>query len=479
MKKLYLTLICFCACVWQVAAQDTHYWSQEYNAGGFLTPGAAVALTRDSGVLYFNPALLAFNTKNSASISGSVYQFNSTKVKNGVGAGYPLNSSNVSIIPVVASGVIAIRGSKKFTIGYAIIHNPVIDFHATQQRDDKFNVLSDDYSPGNEEFIGQYSIQNNITETAGLLSAGFKVSPSLSMGFSAQAQLHNQHYDENYSARAFINTPSSGALPPIANDQEEFQVSHYNAGMLFRAGLAYDFSRHHLGLTVTSPLVKLKSNGEILSDNIVTDLRLTPTDTINLLGSTRQTKLKETWKMPLSIAGGYAYDLDWGQIYVSAEYFARIGEYNIITPRDDYFIRGNGSAVNDFTSSFVKVKDARKAVTNFGLGVSFLLMPEITGYVSGRTDFSYANKNLFADDEGYTINTAYYDNYHAQIGANLKRRKFNLRMGLLFTYAHTTQYPQQYNFNTPNESNFLNGAPVNSPATNFVVGLMFAYVHNL
>jgi hypothetical protein len=479
LKKLCLTLICFGFCFYYAAAQDTHYWAQEYNPAGFLTPGAAVALTRDSGVLYFNPALLAFNTKNSASISGSVYQFNSARIKNGVGTGYPLKSTNVSIIPVVASGVIAVKGGKKFTIGYAIIHNPVVDFHSTQQRDDKFNVLNDDYSPGNEEFIGQYSIQNTVTETAGLLSGGFKVSSRLSLGFSAQTQLRSQHYAQNYSARAFVNTTTNNGLPPIVNDQEEFQVSHYNAGMNFKAGLAYDFLRHHLGLTVTSPLVKLKSNGEILSDDIVTDLRLTPTDTINLLASSRQTKLKENWKMPLSIAGGYAYDTNWGQIYVSAEYFSRISEYNIITPRNDYFIRGDGGGSQSFTSSLLKVKDARKAVTNFGLGVSFILTPEVTGYVSGRTDFSYADKNLFADDDGHTVNTAYYNNYHGQIGANLKRRKFNLRMGLLLTYGHTTQYMQPYNFNTPHESNFLNGETVNSPATNFVVGLMFAYIHNL
>ncbi len=72
------------------SGQDANYWSAAFNPAGILTPGSAVASTGDSGVLYFNPALLAYNTKNSATISGSVYQFNSLKIKNGAGDGFNL-----------------------------------------------------------------------------------------------------------------------------------------------------------------------------------------------------------------------------------------------------------------------------------------------------------------------------------------------------------------------------------------------------
>jgi hypothetical protein len=479
LKKLYFTLICFGICILQASAQDSHYWSQEYGPAGFLTPGAAVALTRDSGVLYFNPALLAHNTKNSASISGSVYSLNSLKIKNGAGDGHSLNSTNVSIIPVVATGVIAFKGSKRFSIGYAIIHNPIINFNSTQQRDERFNVLDDSYSPGNEAFVGQYNIENSVTETSGLLSAGFKVSDKFSLGFSGQGLFHNQHYNEGYSARALYNTGNSSQLPPIANSELLYKVSHYNAGINFKLGLAYDESRHHLGLTVTSPLVKLKGNGEILTDYVITDLRIAPTDTLNLLASTRQTKLKENWKMPLSIAAGYAYDLDRGQIYFSSEYFMHVNDYNIITPRNDYFIRSDADDSKEFTSAFVKFKDARQAVVNFGLGVSYLLTPDVTGYVSARTDFTYVNKSRYKDDDGYTSNTSNYNIYHGQIGANFKKRKFNLRTGLLLTYGHTTNYDQPINLTNPNESNFLLGNSHATPASYFAVGLMFAYIHNL
>ncbi|MCR8557732.1 hypothetical protein KXD93_08770 [Mucilaginibacter sp. BJC16-A38] len=479
MKKLYLTIILFGACFYYAQAQDANYWSAQYNPAGILTPGSAVAFTRDSGLLYFNPALLAYNTKNSASISGSVYQLNSFKVKDGVGAGLNLKSSNVSIVPVMASGVLAMKGSKKFSVGYAIIQNPVINYQATQQLDRKFNVLNDAYSPGDESFLGQYNGQNTINETSALLSTGFKLSPKLAFGFSTQGQYRTQTLQENYSARAIINQTTGSGSEPITNLQSSYQVSHYNVSLKFKVGFAYDDGRSHLGLNFTSPLVKLKSSAELLSDNLITDLHVDPTDTTNLLASNRQTKLSENYKMPLSLALGYAYDLNKGQIYISAEYFNSVSQYSIITPRSTDFIRSNEGNDNTFTSEILKLKDARRSIINYGIGFTYELKPDVTGFISARTDFTYYDQKKYKDDDGNISNISNYNIYHMQIGGNLKRRKFNLRTGLLFDYGHTSAYPQFADMTSANDGNFLQGDTHNVKATYFSVGLMFAYIYNL
>ena len=54
--------------------QDANYWSSNYGVGGFLAPGATIAKNGDSGVLFYNPALIAYNTINTASISGNFYK---------------------------------------------------------------------------------------------------------------------------------------------------------------------------------------------------------------------------------------------------------------------------------------------------------------------------------------------------------------------------------------------------------------------
>ena len=478
MKKtfIFLTFLLFAL---NASGQDSHYWSTENNPAGFLTPGAAVAFTRDSGVFYNNPALLAYNDKSSASISGSLYQFEQIKINNGIGKGLNLNSTNASIIPIMASGLVAIKGSKKFTVGYAIINTPILSYQASQQKDAKLNVLQDYYSPGDESFLGQFNTQNTINETSALISGGFKVSEAFSLGLSAEGQYHKQRFEIDDSQRVFINTPTTSALPPFSNVQESYLANYYNIGIKFKAGISYNVAASHFGLTVSSPLLHIKGSGNILSDNVISDLKTGPTDTINLLASSRQTKLKEQWKMPISIAGGYAYDYGKGQIYVSAEYFSSISEYNVITPTNSYFIRPN-AANNQFTSDLLKLKDARKAITNFGIGVSYLLKPNVMGYLSARTNFSYAGKSLFSEeDAGYPVYTTYYNNIHWQLGANFKKRKFNFRTGLLFGYGFTNKYEQYINYDTPHENNFLTGEPRATSQSHLSVGLMFAYIHNL
>ncbi|MDR6940800.1 hypothetical protein [Mucilaginibacter pocheonensis] len=477
MSKIFITFLCLVALLQGVKAQDANYWSSSYNPAGFLTPGAVIAFNRDSGVMFLNPALLAYSTKSSASISGSIYQYGNIKIKNGVGTGLNLKSTSASVIPQMISATITLKGKHPFTVGYALTHNPVMSYQATQQRDGRFNVLDDSYSPGNESFLGQFKRLNSINETSGIISGGFKVSDHFAAGVSAEGQLRKQSFNSDFSSRALYNTNSGGlSLPSIANAEESYLASYFHAGVRFKGGLSYDAGRSHVGLTISSPLLHVAGNANILSDIVANNIRFA-SDTLNVLANTRQEKLKATFKMPVSLGFGYAYDLKNGQIYLAAEYFNKMNEYNLITPRDESFIRGD---IPDLaTSSSLKFKDARKSVFNFGIGASYLLQPDVTGFLSLHTNFSYADNSLYKDSDGHASNTAYYNIYHCQVGANLKKRKFNFRTGLLLSYGATNKYKQYINFDDPNENNVLGGNPINTNASYFSVGLMLSYIHNL
>lgn len=93
-------------------AQDAHYWSSSYGPAGFLSPGATIANNRDSGVFFYNPALLAYSHKSTASISGTIYQYQRTKIKNGAGTDLNLISSGGSIIPLMVSNTISLKLKK-------------------------------------------------------------------------------------------------------------------------------------------------------------------------------------------------------------------------------------------------------------------------------------------------------------------------------------------------------------------------------
>lgn len=457
--------------------QDANYWHSNYNPGGFFTPGAVLAHNKDSGVFFYNPALLGFETKNSTSLSGSVYQYSINRIKNGVGTGLNLSSSNANIVPLMVSGTVSLKG-KPFAIAYGLIRNSISNYNVTQRKDAKFNVLDDSYSPGNEVYVGQYAAQNTISQTSGFINAGYRFSPKLAVGISFEGRVYDQTYNINFTSRAVINNNST--FPPATSTRETYQVNYSHIGLRIKGGLSYNEGRHHLGLTVSSPLLHIGGSATLYADMEIANLVFPGIDTVNFLANTRQTGLKPRVKLPLSIGVGYAYDYSkTGQLYFAAEYFAKLDPYNIVTPKDLPFIRTDTANLLK-ASSLIQLRSGNRSLVNFAAGMSFKFSDPVTGYLSFSSDFSYADSRLYdADNTGYVANSTNWNNWHLQFGANFRNRKFNLRPGLLLTYGRTNSYQQPVNFDNPNESNLLSGIPVNTNASHFSIGVMLSYIRNL
>lgn len=458
-------------------SQDANYWSSAYGPGGFFVPGATIAKNGDSGVLFYNPALLAYNTKNTSNISGSVYNLNALNIKDGTGQGLDLRHQYTNIMPVIASNTIYLKGKKPITLAYAILYNPVFQFNASQRRDEQVNVLSDNYSPGDEFYVGQYVHGNNINETSGILSLGKSLNKKLAIGITGTFTKRRQSFSHNITSRALINDNST-LFQKLVTVSEYYVANSLTFNLQFKAGLSYSFNeKNHLGVMISLPNIHLHGKSDILAEYAINNLRISGTE-IFLLGSTRQTKLNSIWKRPLSVAAGYTHNYKGGEIYIASEFFSRVGPYSVIQPRDEAFIRPDTGTSNVFSASQLKFKDAGKSLLNFSVGASFPLKNEVKGFVSLRTDFSHSGKDLFENNNGFSIASANYDLYHFQGGANIKKRKFNLKAGILLTYGSNRSHEQFVNFDNPKEANFLEGTKQNVTASKFSAGLMLAYIHN-
>jgi len=460
-------------------AQDAHYWSTDFGTGGFFMPGSVIANNKDSGLYFYNPALLGMNHQTSISISASIYQYEAIKIPNGVGTGRSLNTTTIRAVPQMLTGSFFIKKNKKpLVIAYALIRDPGLAYSVSQRRDEQFNVLNDSYSPGPEFFVGQFVQQNLVGQSSAQVSSGLQLSSKFSIGLTLEGDMHKQNFNINYSARALVN-PGGDTTFPIVNVEEYYLATYSHFGFRAKLGLSYDDGPHHFGLIAYSPLWHIGGSATIVGDEVINNLQYSGQDVfLNQLASARQTGVPVRWKMPVSIGLGYLYEFSGGQIYVAAEYFAKIGTYNIITPRDDYFIRPDTGTANQHTTALLTLQDERKAVLNVALGTSFLITPMVTGYVSARTDFSYAVRSLFETSQGFTNYTSYWNNLHWQLGANLRKSSYNLRAGLLFAYGSTDQFPQPVNLDDPSDTNALLGTTGNTRARHFSLGLMFTFMHN-
>jgi hypothetical protein len=357
----------------------------------------------------------------------------------------------------------------------------------SQRRDEQFNVLNDSYSPGPEFFIGQFVQQNLVSESSAQISTGMQLSSGFSAGFTLEGDLHKQNFNINYTARAFVN-PGPGGLNyvspglytnvPFVNVEEYYLATYTHLGIRGKFGLSYDRGRNHFGLIAYTPLLHVGGTATIVGDQVINNLYTGPGQFTNVLASARQEHIPTKWNTPFSVALGYLCEFYHGMIYLAAEYFGKLNTYNVITPRDDYFIRPDTGTINQHTTALLTLQDERKAILNFAVGVSYLIAPTVTGYLSARTDFSYADRKLFETSYGFTNYSSYWNNLHWQVGANLRRPKYNLRAGVLFAYGRTEKFPQPVNLDDPKDSNGLLGTTGDTKATHFSAGVIFTFMHN-
>jgi hypothetical protein len=465
-------------------AQDANYWHSGFGPGGLLTPGATIVNDRDSGLYYYNPALMALRPKNSVSISTNLYKLGLYNIKDGVGAGKNLKSSGVQIIPLMVSGNLFFKGKKTIALGYSLVHDPVSNYQVTQRQDKKMNVLDDSYSPGIEDFIGQYASHNKVSNTVASGSLAVKLDENWSVGLTAEAQLRSQDYLEQYSARALINSNDTQNLLPMTNVESSYQINYWNIGLRFKFGTSYDHGPHHLGLLISAPRVNIKGNATITNDLIINDLHPVPGTPLilNVLGNGRQTGLPVTYKEPFSVALGYGLDFgNGGEIFLTGEYFSKVNRYNIVSPLNASFVRPDNESNRSMTNELLQFNEQRKSVTNFSIGIKQALSPKFIGYASFRTDFNYDDNGVTVNSEfnGHHPNLATWNTYHGQFGINVKRRKGNLHAGLLLSYGATNSYVQPFNFDTPNEDNQLQGTVHTTTAKYFSAGLLLGYIFNL
>ena len=113
------------------------------------------------------------------------------------------------------------------------------------------------------------------------------------------------------------------------------------------------------------------------------------------------------------------------------------------------------------------------------MGFSYELDKSMTGYISLRTDFCYADEDLFSNEQGFKVNTTQWNNYHLQTGVNMRKKRFNLRSGLLLTHGRTSNFQQPINFEDPNELNLLQGTAIKTEARHFTLGLLVSYILDL
>jgi hypothetical protein len=436
---LMLVLFCFTS---PVISQDDHYWSQQYGAESTLLGGAMTGGTNDNSAVYYNPASLAFITNPSLSIDANVYRMDKILISDGAGKGMNLNSAQLSVYPQIVSGMINLYKTKKLKFSYTLLTRN----HGNILMNTRYTGKASGNDPGDPvpsatSFVGAYDYINQLNELWFGIGAGYSASDKLAIGATVFGSYRGQSYQLTNYVREVNYVDTNYVFRTQTHDEA---IKYFTIRLLAKLGLSYVSGNWKLGVTLTTPSVGLYGEGEIQRENSDIVVSDNPADLAdNFMIMDRKTSVRANYKHPLSVALGVNYQLPQTRIAVSAEYFTKIGTYNLMNPDAEPFVYPpsylDSVAFKPLINNYLKVQNASRSVLNIGMGFSQVLYKQLTFLLGASTDFSSYVQPL--GENGLLHGLSHWDIYHFSGGLSFHKQKYTISAGFLYSLTPSSKIP--------------------------------------
>ncbi len=477
----------------QSFGQDTHYWTYRYGTRAVLLGGPAVGGLEDNSSVIYNPALLSLVKSTSISLNSNVYQVVNITAKDGAGPGQDVTSNQFSAVPITVSGLLRKKNANsRWTFGYAIIVPTEFTFKATSRDFGLKKIVNDTESPGDEEYVGQFSINTRLSENMGAFAIAFKFNENWSVGLTNQVTYRSHTYTKNELTRMILNNTAT----TLVSTSESQSIEYTNLRYAPKIGFSFASGRWSAGLAFVLPSINLAGSGTIARDvfgsNLQTNVENNPNlppnlKRLNFDVNDRKTSLPTVYNSPMSLSAGLAYKGSHTLIAASIEWFDKVALYNIMSPQGDLFSKPD--FINLDSKKFLQLNASNKSVTNFAIGIEHALNDKVSISTGFRTNNSFYDKvfdERIADRNKRNLNNnalnldiSSWNIYHVVIGGTFRQERRDLSIGLNFSWADQGTIKQFANFDQPTESTFLLGQKLNTTANFFSYGILLGYTFRI
>ncbi len=405
-KKLFFLLIgIFLSSIHLSAQNDAHYNASQFGLKGMLLSGALVAGNNDASMIYYNPAAIGYSKEKALDISLFVPNFELTKLKNTFGVEAKKGSFDFQMVPSLLSFKLSLIKNPKVGMAATVLYKNNFDnallFNASQTTSNGF--LSSDI---------QYSFQKREIWIG--VGISYELNSHFSIGLSQFITFRRLFYDHQFSQTIVSEQGSTNIIALIENNFDTDLKAHF--GLVNKFGIAYKSSVVNIGLTLTTPTYGYP----IRKASYQFKTLYSALNSTNMNG-TIYTRDKEELllKTPFSIAGGIAFKInDIAVINLTAEYFGKIKDYNIIRKV------GNNET---FTT-----KEGAKQIVNVAIGWQINLNDKFS-YLGGfRTDFNHGKTINNTTTQLYKSN---WNIYHISNGLNFTYKKNKITIGIDYGFS--------------------------------------------
>ena len=189
------------------AAQDTHYWNNQYGPRSMLLGGAVIGSVHDMSATYYNPGALGYITDPELLLSANAYAVSSLTIQDGGGVGIDLETSDFNILPNMLAGAFRKSWLGKNKLAYSLLTRHRFDAEVKGGRTTREDVLPG--SPGDEDFAGAIFAGGEAKELWAGLTWAREAPRRAGFGITTYLSIRNQSNDSELFAQALSDSGES------------------------------------------------------------------------------------------------------------------------------------------------------------------------------------------------------------------------------------------------------------------------------
>ena len=359
-----------------VRAQDTHYWNLHYGTQSTLLGGAVIGSVADLSATYYNPGWLALKKDAGLILSARVYDVNTLEVE-----GNGVQDRKISTIGITPSpSLIAGRLPSDSLIGQKLTYSFITRqlFDSPLETRGVLNLDPGPTMPDGGTLTEEAVFLADLAEYWGGISWSNPLGERVGFGVTSYIAFRTQRKRADLSFKAL---PDSNDLVTVHGTTDYY---YYNVRLLWKAGLAFDWSPLYLGVTVTTPSLSLFGSGHTYLNASANGIDGDGDgDSDPVLEADYQDELSATYKSSWAIGAGAGYAFGRFMLNFSAEWYASVPAYAILDPEE--FVNQTTGEVskNALTVEYDQV-------LNYGIGVQVTATETMDFFLSYVTDFSAA-----------------------------------------------------------------------------------------
>jgi hypothetical protein len=457
-------------------AQDNHYAWMQFGSRNAILNNANLSIFEDQSAVIVNPATLSEAKQSSFNFSTNAVGLNTINFKNGLGEGFTIKNSSLTILPSLAAGVIKPKKSKKnMVIGYALYTSNTDLLNFSDRVESKLDLINEAESPGDENYLAQYNITTNLDEIGVVGGVGWNLGKKMTIGISQNFMYRTQEYAQKFSAYA-IPDKNSGASVDLTGTNYDYYARYSRLITYTKIGLTASLNKWAIGLTVSSPTLGIMGTGYILADLSLTNVRLDEDlnePRQNFLANGEFEKLKATYKYPVNAALGVSRNFGKVRLYGSISWYGNLSGYNVLDPGDGAFFQPTTEENVLYTNQLLSLWSINQTVINGSLAADWAIRDDYHLLFSVRSDAYYSEFDKQRD--GFNPSIKQWDNYHFTIGTQRNFGWSEWIVGLRYNYAKRKDYPQPISFTDPSEDNFFRGETETGTINSTGFQLMLSY----